>query len=562
MEAENGDESIQENVTLAMDVTLEEEVVEETVEEETVNSADESNHANVEEELVEETVHEEVVEETVEDNDDIVTTDDIVTNEEIVHEEEVVHEEDIQEETQNDQEVGPLTNDAPNNEITLSPTPAAVNSDSDSDDEDDRPRQNLNDQQSDSDSEDEKPKETIASDDEEPSGPTGLESSDDEVQTKKARIDSDSDDDDEEDNEAERKKIFGDDSGSEPEGESTAEPREREAEKGEGAIVSSDDERPMDNYPSQVSDFDIMMQKRKEEARQKRMKGKKSDSCFIGDADDSINSMLNRMKEAADSDKASNIKRQPALKKLSMLKEVVKNISKHDLNEMLVENGVMSAIADWISPLPDKSLPSLNIRIELLKVLRIYTNVSAETLKHSGIGKAVMLLYKHPKEVRVNKDLCRELISRWSRPIYGLNDNYQSMTREAREARDFELLPKAKKRRLKEQADGRAEKQQSEDIAQPKPGRKGFVMRARVPMPSNQDYVVRPKWNVDGADSDDEAEAEQSSRKRREKAPRNQVKKKSAAEERLDRQLKRQLDMKRDKRVQKGATVNLQKITL
>jgi len=55
-----------------------------------------------------------LVEETVEDNDDIVTTDDIVTNEEIVHEEEVVHEEDIQEETQNDQEVGPLTNDAPN----------------------------------------------------------------------------------------------------------------------------------------------------------------------------------------------------------------------------------------------------------------------------------------------------------------------------------------------------------------------------------------------------------------------------------------------------------------
>ena len=91
------------------------------------------------------------------------------------------------------------------------------------------------------------------------------------------------------------------------------------------------------------------------------------------------------------------------------------------------------------------------------------------------------------------QDLCRELISRWSRPIYGLNDNYQSMTREAREARDFELLPKAKKRRLKEAADGRSDKTQEESKAEPKPGRKGFVMRARVPMPSNQDYVVRPK---------------------------------------------------------------------
>ena len=69
------------------------------------------------------------------------------------------------------------------------------------------------------------------------------------------------------------------------------------------------------------------------------------------------------------------------------------------------------------------------------------------------------------------------------------------MSREAREQRDFDLLPKAKKRRLKEAADGkRVERRDGDEAA--KPGRKGFVMRARVPMPSNQDYVVRPKVSL------------------------------------------------------------------
>ncbi|XP_061576054.1 protein IWS1 homolog isoform X1 [Cololabis saira] len=266
-----------------------------------------------------------------------------------------------------------------------------------------------------------------------------------------------------------------------------------------------------------MSDFDIMLAKRK--ALNSRKRRHRDGGTFISDADDVVSAMIMKMTEAAEEDRTLNAQKKPALKKLTLLPQVVMHLKKQDLKDTFIDSGVMSAIKDWISPLPDKSLPALRIREELLRILHELPSVSQETLKHSGIGRAVMFLYKHPKESRSNKDLALKLINEWSRPIFGLTSNYKGMTREERQQRDLDQqMPQ--RRRLSRPP--QVERTEEPDVFSPptssggqtprrdlekqltgeekalRPGDPGFCARARVPMPSNKDYVVRPKWNVEG----------------------------------------------------------------
>lgn len=249
---------------------------------------------------------------------------------------------------------------------------------------------------------------------------------------------------------------------------------------------------------SYMSDFDMMLARKKAQSGKRRRN--RDGGTFISDADDVVSAMITKMTEAAEEDRTLNSQKKPALKKLMLLPTVVMHLKKQDLKETFIDSGVMAAIKEWISPLPDKSLPALRIREELLKILQELPSVSQETLKFSGIGRAVMYLYKHPKESRPNKDLALKLINEWSRPIFGLTSNYKGMTREERQQRDLDQQI-APRRRLS--SGGQTPRRDLEKVLTGeekalRPGDPGFCARARVPMPSNKDYVVRPKWNVDG----------------------------------------------------------------
>ncbi|CAL8079053.1 unnamed protein product [Calicophoron daubneyi] len=254
-----------------------------------------------------------------------------------------------------------------------------------------------------------------------------------------------------------------------------------------------------------VSDFDQIMARKREEMRRRRRRNR--DIEFLNDSDDLIVAMISRMKQAADDDRQLVAENKPATKKLTMVSDVTSLLRRADLRSALVENGMLSAITEWLAPLPGHTLPNLVVRDAMLTSLSEFQSLSAEVLQESGVGKALMYLYKHPRETRENKDRAGRLINEWLRPIFNLTSDYRTLTKEERKQLDYEHLPKRRNienetydhRDINRELDGEAK-------GLLRPGDPGWIGRARVPQPSNKDYVVRPKWrvNADGSMVDDE----------------------------------------------------------
>ncbi|EDV28413.1 uncharacterized protein TRIADDRAFT_51306 [Trichoplax adhaerens] len=205
-----------------------------------------------------------------------------------------------------------------------------------------------------------------------------------------------------------------------------------------------------------MTDFEIMIEK------------KKRDEDLTG-FDDKVKAVVIEMHEIAKKDRHLNKKGEAAINKLKHLSAVTEDLKKLELLSYFLENGILTAISDWLSPLPDRSLPNVKIRYEMLRILDSFPPIDTVALKESKIGGVVNYLSNHPEETKANRELADKLIKKWSRTIFNLSTDLKALYREERANRSSVV----------------------------RPGEPGWIQRARVPTASTTDYSNRPSYNVE-----------------------------------------------------------------
>ena len=139
---------------------------------------------------------------------------------------------------------------------------------------------------------------------------------------------------------------------------------------------------------------------------------------------------LARLKAAAEMDIDLIRASKPAIEKLKMLPDLSKKLhnSTNSCKVELVRKDLLTTLRIWLEPLPDNSLPSLQVRTTILQLLPLLPiNPQRDELKKSGLGKVIMFLAHHPGETIANKKMATQLVEKWSRDIFNISDDPEDL---------------------------------------------------------------------------------------------------------------------------------------
>ena len=149
----------------------------------------------------------------------------------------------------------------------------------------------------------------------------------------------------------------------------------------------------------------------------------------------------------------------------------------------MIDNNLLEAVRRWLEPLPDHSLPALNIQREFFAIIRKMEFIDSAVLKESGLGRVVLFYTKCKRTTLDIKRIANDLVSIWSRPIIKRSASYRDR-----------IVPTAID---SADVDMRAGEKLHAILARAKVGEKGRIRENTVMIPQRElgTYTIAPKMN-------------------------------------------------------------------
>ncbi|KAM0671224.1 hypothetical protein CWI42_090400 [Ordospora colligata] len=124
-----------------------------------------------------------------------------------------------------------------------------------------------------------------------------------------------------------------------------------------------------------------------------------------------------RMQGILRRDNLNNSQGKPAIEKINNVAEISEILMNRAVQESLLDEGILEEVRGWLEPLPDRSMPNIRVKKNLLDVLR-NMKIHKEHLLHSGIGKIVYFYSINPKEEKEIRAMAKQLVQKWTQEVF------------------------------------------------------------------------------------------------------------------------------------------------
>ncbi|KAI3835959.1 hypothetical protein MKX03_012301 [Papaver bracteatum] len=214
-----------------------------------------------------------------------------------------------------------------------------------------------------------------------------------------------------------------------------------------------------------------------------------------------VEHLMAELELTAENDAELNMENKPAVEKLKKLPLLIEVLSKKQFQLEFLDRGVLTLLKNWLEPLPDGSLPNINIRTAILKILTDFPidleqYDRREQLKKSGLGKVIMFLSRSDEETTGNRRLAKDLVDKWSRPIFNKSTRFEDMKHNEDDRVPYRRPP-AKKRMDKAATLDSRDDDLDEFSRERKSGESSSRQHASRPEAAPLDFMVRPQSKID-----------------------------------------------------------------